>query len=168
MAPPNPRADWERLGDRFYQKTRIYDGVFDEDLELENYVIAAAPYAGALGTALLSSSFKSNFLITCEALHRSESKVYRYRDAQTAKSSIDIYSFSGQLISRFNVCFLISNRHHQVLTHLQWEYGAIRGMGWSDNEELLVVSEDGVVHRYFGLHGDFAPFSLGNVCATFQ
>lgn len=51
MAPPNPRADWERLGDRFYQKTRIYDGVFDEDLELENYVIAAAPYAGALGIA---------------------------------------------------------------------------------------------------------------------
>jgi hypothetical protein len=37
-------------------------------------------------------------------------------------------------------------------------------MGWSDNEELLVVAEDGTVHRYFGLHGDFAPFSLGNVC----
>lgn len=52
MAPPNPRADWERLGDRFYRKVRIYDGVFDEDLELENYVIAAAPYAGALGTYL--------------------------------------------------------------------------------------------------------------------
>jgi hypothetical protein len=50
MAPPNPRADWERLGDSFYRKVRIYDGVFDEDLELENYVVAAAPNAGALGT----------------------------------------------------------------------------------------------------------------------
>lgn len=36
-------------------------------------------------------------------------------------------------------------------------------MGWSDDEELLVVAEDGTVRRYFGLHGDFAPFSLGNV-----
>uniref|UniRef100_A0A093VGE7 Probable vacuolar protein sorting-associated protein 16 homolog n=1 Tax=Talaromyces marneffei PM1 TaxID=1077442 RepID=A0A093VGE7_TALMA len=96
MAPPNPRADWERLGDRFYRKTRIYDGVFDEDLELENYVIAAAPYAGALGIASIAPSVP------------------------------------------------------------------IRGIGWSDNEELLVVAEDGTVHRYFGLHGDFAPFSLGN------
>lgn len=41
-------------------------------------------------------------------------------------------------------------------------------MGWSDNEELLVVAEDGTVHRYFGLHGDFAPFSLGNVRVNSQ
>lgn len=39
-------------------------------------------------------------------------------------------------------------------------------MGWSENEELLVVTEDGMVRRYFGLHGDFAPFSLGNVRGT--
>lgn len=45
----------------------------------------------------------------------------------------------------------------------QWEHGSIRGLGWSDDEELLVVTEDGTVRRYFGLHGDFSPFSLGNV-----
>lgn len=94
--------------------------------------------------------------------------MYRYRDAQTAKSSIDIYSFSGQLISRLNVCFLCPRRSQVFLTHLQWDNGAIRGMGWSDNEELLVVDEDGTVHRYFGLHGDFAPFSLGNVRVIYQ
>ncbi|KAL1986479.1 hypothetical protein VTN96DRAFT_6238 [Rasamsonia emersonii] len=127
MAPPNPLADWERVGDRFYRKVRVYDAVFDEDLELENYIVAGAPYGGAV------------------ALYRDESKLYRYRDAQTFKSSIDIYSYSGKLISRIN-----------------WEFGSIRGLGWSDNEELLVVTEDGTVRRYFGLHGDFAPFSLGN------
>lgn len=47
---------------------------------------------------------------------------------------------------------------------LQWEHGSIRGLGWSDKEELLVVTEDGTVRRYFGLHGDFTSFSLGNVC----
>jgi uracil phosphoribosyltransferase len=52
MAPPNPRADWEKLGDQFYRKVRLYDAVFDEDLELENYLVAGAPYAGALGRTL--------------------------------------------------------------------------------------------------------------------
>lgn len=127
MAPSNPLANWERVGDRFYRKVRVYDAVFDDDIELENYIVAGAPYGGAL------------------ALYRDESKPFLYRDAQTAKSSIDIYSCSGNLINRIN-----------------WEHGVIRGLGWSDKEELLVVTEEGTVRRYFGLHGDFTSFSLGN------
>ena len=30
MAPSNPLANWERLGDSFYRKVPIYDAVFDE------------------------------------------------------------------------------------------------------------------------------------------
>ena len=45
----NPTADWERVGDRFYRKIKLYDAVFDQDLELENYVVAGAPYSGAIG-----------------------------------------------------------------------------------------------------------------------
>lgn len=45
----NPTAGWERVGDRFYRKTKLYDAVFDEDLELENHVIAGSQYAGAIG-----------------------------------------------------------------------------------------------------------------------
>lgn len=45
----NPTANWERVGDRFYRKIKLYDAVFDQDLELENYVIAGAPYSGAIG-----------------------------------------------------------------------------------------------------------------------
>jgi hypothetical protein len=36
-------------------------------------------------------------------------------------------------------------------------------LGWSDDEKLLVVTEDGTIRCYYGLHGEFAPFSLGNV-----
>ena len=46
----NPTADWERVGDRFYRKIKLYDAVFDQDLELENYVIVGAPCGGAIGT----------------------------------------------------------------------------------------------------------------------
>jgi len=48
--PPKPTADWERIGERYYRKIQLYSHVFDEELELENYIIAGAPYSGALGT----------------------------------------------------------------------------------------------------------------------
>ena len=47
----NPTAGWDKVGDRYYRKTKLYDAVFDQELELENYVIAGAPCAGAIGTS---------------------------------------------------------------------------------------------------------------------
>jgi len=50
-----PTADWERVGERYYRKIQLYTSVFDEELELENYRIAGAPYSGALGSPSTSS-----------------------------------------------------------------------------------------------------------------
>lgn len=47
-----PTADWERVGDRFYRKIQLYTSVFDQDLELENYVVAGAPFSGAVGRSI--------------------------------------------------------------------------------------------------------------------
>lgn len=52
----NPTADWERVGDRYYRKIKLYDAVFDQDLELENYIIAGAPYSGAIGEHIHSNT----------------------------------------------------------------------------------------------------------------
>ena len=49
----SPTVDWERVGDRFYRRVKLYEAVFDPELELENHLIAGAPYAGALGTRSL-------------------------------------------------------------------------------------------------------------------
>ncbi|KAJ5690020.1 hypothetical protein N7462_004412 [Penicillium macrosclerotiorum] len=127
MAPSNPLANWEKVGDSFYRKIPVYDAIFDEDVELENYIVAGAPYGGAI------------------ALYRDESKPFRLRHGQASRSSIDVYSCSGKQVNRIN-----------------WEQATIRGLGWSDKEELLVVSEDGTVRRYFGLGGEFTSFSLGH------
>lgn len=43
-----PTANWERVGDRFYRRVQLYTTVFDQDLELENYFIAGAPFSGAV------------------------------------------------------------------------------------------------------------------------
>ena len=53
MALSNPVANWERVGDSFYRKVTVYDAIFDEDVELENYIVAGAPYGGAIGMLAL-------------------------------------------------------------------------------------------------------------------
>ena len=45
-----PTANWDRVGARFYRRIQLYTAIFDQDLELENYTIAGAPYSGAVGT----------------------------------------------------------------------------------------------------------------------
>ncbi|CAG8258947.1 unnamed protein product [Penicillium salamii] len=125
---PNPLANWEKIGNSFYRKIAVYDAIFEDDVELENYLVAGAPYGGAI------------------ALHCDETKPLRLREGQGSRSTVDVHSCSGQRINRIN-----------------WEQATIRGLGWSDKEELLIVSEDGTVRRYLGLDGEFTSFSLGNV-----
>lgn len=84
-------------------------------------------------------------LIVNVAFHRDESRIQTYRGTQTVKSGIDLYSCSGKLIRRIN-----------------WDHGDIKGLGWSENEKLLVVTNDGNVRCYHDLQSDFSPFSLGH------
>ncbi|KAF2646353.1 vacuolar protein sorting-associated protein 16 [Massarina eburnea CBS 473.64] len=79
------------------------------------------------------------------AIYRDESKIVAYRGAQASRSSIDIYSCAGKLVRRVN-----------------WDKGTIKGLGWSEDEKLLVVTEEGTVRCYYDLQGDFVPFTLGH------
>lgn len=79
------------------------------------------------------------------ALYRDDSKIVAYQPTKSTKPSIDIYSCSGKL-----------------LRSIKWDKGAIKGLGWSDDEKLLVVTADGTVRCYYGLQDDFTQFSLGN------
>jgi hypothetical protein len=42
-------ADWEVLEDKYYRKILLYSEIFSEEHDLNNYVIAGAPYSGAIG-----------------------------------------------------------------------------------------------------------------------
>jgi WD40 repeat protein len=123
----SPTANWEKVGDKFYRKTQLYTALFDQDLELENYIVAGCSYAGAI------------------AIYRDETKLHSFRGSQASKLSIDLYNCAGKLIRRIN-----------------WDKGAIRGLGWSEDEQLVVVTADGTVRCYYDLQGDFNQFSLGN------
>jgi hypothetical protein len=49
MDVAHPTAGWEQLGECFYRKIQLYTQVFDQDLDLDNYLVAGAPYGGAIG-----------------------------------------------------------------------------------------------------------------------
>lgn len=55
METAHPTVGWEKVGDRFYRKTQLYTAVFDRDLDLDNYIVAGAPYGGAIGMPQLLS-----------------------------------------------------------------------------------------------------------------
>ena len=98
----SPTLDWERVGDSFYRKVKLYEAVFDQDLELENYVVAGAPYGGIIGMDAALSNFINTYLPFL-ALYRDEDKLHTYRGNQSSKTSIDLYSCSGKLIRQINV-----------------------------------------------------------------
>jgi vacuolar protein sorting-associated protein 16 len=112
-----PTANWEKVGDRFYRKVQLYTAVFDQDLELENYVVVGAPYSGAVGR-LQSQVEHRVWTLTKLAIYRDEGKLHSYRGTQAAKSSIDIYSCAGKLIRRINVCIPDSGTMSLELTFI--------------------------------------------------
>lgn len=161
------RADWESVGDRWFRKTQQYTAVFDQDLDLDNYIVTGAPYAGALGKSFELKSFiilefvriwlvsrlsltlmithrELNTLTLFSALWRDDTKLLAYQPGRTSKPAIDIYSLAGKKIRS-----------------IPWDKGAIKGLGWSEDETLLVVTADGTV-RCYDLQGDFTQFSLGH------
>ncbi|KAI0850903.1 vacuolar protein sorting-associated protein 16 [Daldinia vernicosa] len=132
MEAMHPTAGWEKVGDKFYRKTQLYTAIFDQDLDLDNYIVAGAPYGGAV------------------AICRDDTKIVSYQPSKSSKPSIDIYSCAGKL-----------------LKSISWDKGSIKGLGWSEDEKLLVVSYDGTVRCYYNLQGDFTQFSLGREAEDF-
>jgi hypothetical protein len=52
MDTTHPTAGWEQVGDKWFRKIQLYTAVFDQDLELDNYIVAGAPFGGALGASI--------------------------------------------------------------------------------------------------------------------
>jgi len=127
MIHPSATADWEVLEDKYYRKLLLYSEIFPT-LDLSHYLIAGAPYSGAI------------------ALWKNSEQLFEYRGGSAVKPSIDVYSCAGRLIRR-----------------IAYDKGPIRGLGWSEDEKLLVVAEDGMVRCYADLQGEFTQFSLAHV-----
>lgn len=58
----NPTAEWERVGGKFYRKIQLYTAVFDQDLELENFIVTGCSYGGAIGMFISLFTFLLHFI----------------------------------------------------------------------------------------------------------
>ncbi|XP_032461630.1 vacuolar protein sorting-associated protein 16 homolog isoform X6 [Phocoena sinus] len=147
-------ANWNPLGDSaFYRKYELYSMDWDLKEELRDCLVAAAPYGGPI------------------ALLRNPG---RKEKPASARPVLEIYSASGVPLASLLVSTLPALRLGagqgsasrgqlpEPPSPLQWKSGPMVSLGWSAEEELLCVQEDGVVLVY-GLHGDFRRhFSMGN------
>src|SRR3954469_20213173 len=90
MEVAHPTAGWEQVGERFYRKTQLYTQVFDLDLDLDNYIVAGAPYGGAVGRLLALSLLVYRVLTTsqrCIEMRRSWWPSSRPRPRSRASTS---------------------------------------------------------------------------------
>lgn len=72
------RADWEPVGERWFRKTEHYSNLFDDDLDLNHFLLVGAPYGGAL------------------ALWRDQGQLRIVQPGSWTKPAIDIYSLAGR------------------------------------------------------------------------
>lgn len=79
------------------------------------------------------------------AFHRKTDSIHTLRGAAT-KSSVDVYSPAGRPIRRIPYD----------------NSSTVCAIGWSEDEALLVVTQDGNVRCYADLQTDFESFSLGH------
>lgn len=106
MTTNSATAGWEQVEDKYYRKILLYSALWDPDFDLSDYIVAGAPYGGALGKpALWILGAKMLMLFYTSALYRDESKIQlqTHRGPQNSKSSIDIYSSAGKLIRQISV-----------------------------------------------------------------
>ncbi|KAB7498602.1 Vacuolar protein sorting-associated protein 16-like protein [Armadillidium nasatum] len=102
-------SDWIQLGSEiFYRKPELYSMGWDKRLNLEDFIVAAAPLGGPIALTIIET----------KAVHQSKSLIF-------------IFSASGTQITSF-----------------KWTNGSLVFIGWSRNEDLVCVQEQGDVLIY--------------------
>ena len=117
------QGDWNALGDVLYRKWHVYDMGWGENMQIEDFHVCGAPFGGPL------------------ALIRDDRKP---QGSPNSKPKLRIFTSSGNIIAEvlvivFVALFVIFS------CQIEWSDRRVVGMGWSDQEQLVVVLEDGTL-----------------------
>ncbi|PBP15453.1 vacuolar protein-like protein sorting vps16, partial [Diplocarpon rosae] len=127
-----PTAEWEKVGDKFYRKIQLYTAVFDQDLELENYVVTGCSYGGAIdhdGVRLITNDLIRPNLVeavdTCVKAAGHEFSIHwqkqLLRAASFGKSVLDIYNSDDFVDMCETLRVLNAVRYYEIGLPLSYE-----------------------------------------------
>lgn len=107
-------ADWHSLGEVSYRKFPVYETMgWGDSIQIEDYNLCGSTFGGPL--AMMKNNRKA------------------------APRGANVKNASGE--TKSTLC-LYTSAGFEIAT-IEWENKRVAGMGWSDREELIVVSEDG-------------------------
>ena len=107
-------ADWHTLGEVSYRKFPVYETMgWGDSMQIEDYKLCGSIFGGPL--AMMKNNRKA-----------AQGGITDKNASGEAKSTLCLYTSAGAEIAT-----------------IEWDKMRVVGMGWSDREELAVVSEDG-------------------------
>ncbi|BFZ54138.1 Vacuolar protein sorting-associated protein 16 [Savitreella phatthalungensis] len=125
-----PAAAWDSLGDAFYHKHEFY--TLDWPASLLN-----GPEIDLRECRCAATSYGGAIAVTLD-----ESKFQRYRGTKSQRGLVQLFSSAG--------------KH---LRDIRWENTAIRGVGWTADERLVLISQQGQA-RHYDLLGNFGQLTI--------
>ena len=130
-------ADWHTLGQVNYRKWAVYEhgemgwNMHGERLNVEDYTLYGAPFGGPLAMIKVDSDGVSENVTSVS----SGSSVAN----SAGGSKVLVFTASGKKISEIDLLEVKTNSDIK---------SRIAGIGWSDQEQLIIVLEDGTVLVY--------------------
>ena len=155
-------SSWNKLFDRYYRKTELYSMRWGS-VDLSKMIVAAAQYAGPLGSYLRRFPCIKISDLSCRAaaVIRDEKKMSLVT-AGSLRPTLNIYGCSGILLASIPViisfCAVLSTLIRRAL---QWKSGRLIEMGWSEDEKLICVLDDGTIQIYSVQGRLLQTFSMG-------
>ena len=132
-------------------------------VDLSKMIVAAAQYAGPLGSYLRRFPCIKISDLSCRAaaVIRDEKKMSLVT-AGSLRPTLNIYGCSGILLASIPViisfCAVLSTLIRRAL---QWKSGRLIEMGWSEDEKLICVLDDGTIQIYSVQGRLLQTFSMG-------
>lgn len=118
-------VDWHPLGEVIYRKWNVYDMGWGEDFNIDHYMICGATFGGPI--AFIKNK-KTKITTTSSNSNEDEDN----------NIELSIYTSSGRLLSSISINAKSGSK--------------IIGLGWSDDEQLMITFVDGNVIIY-SIHG---------------
>ncbi|TFY64524.1 hypothetical protein EVJ58_g2580 [Rhodofomes roseus] len=143
----HPTSSWEAMqdGNAFYKRHQLYS-IPGKLPDLSNFIVAGCRYGGPIGAfdCSCANSTPNTTVRSTDERHHEDGRS-RARD--------DLFREGAD--TRLLLC-------GRRLAH--WDQGKIVRFGWTHDERLAVLNDEGV-YRLYDLQGDYAQYSLGNEAA---